>query len=74
MPMMKLPKDYAHHEFRGVLTAEEVKNFKGVKPDAVYGSEQWLYLALRKAPKDGKIGDDYTECEDVFVGLTPLKK
>ena len=71
MPMMKLPKDLANHEFRGVFTTEEVKNFFGIKPDAVYGSEQWVYLAIRKAPKGGNVGDAHTECSDVFIGLTP---
>ena len=71
MPTMKLPKDLANHEFRGVLTTEEVKNFFGIKPDAVYGSEQWVYLARRQAPKSGNVGDAHTQCSDVFIGLTP---
>lgn len=53
MPIMKLPKYLTRYEFRGVLTAEEVKNFYGIKPDAVYGSEYWVYLSCRKAPEGG---------------------
>ena len=71
MPIMKLPKYLTRYEFRGVLTAEEVKNFYGIKPDAVYGSEYWVYLSCRKAPEGGKVGDYKTECSDVFIGITP---
>lgn len=62
-----LPKHYDAYEFRGVLTTEEVKHYFGINPNAVFGADQWLHIALRK-----DVGYKVI-CSDAFIGLTPVK-
>lgn len=60
-------------EFRGELNLDEALKLPGFYKDEIEyrfkycGCKSMMFFALRRAPKNGKVGDAKTECKDILI-------